>query len=143
MSELVDEAVKRGAVKELIISRLRHWVREGLIVPVGEHHPGSGRHRYFEDTALKVALALNALADFNLPIRVLRTAAPVLRHALLGSEPSGPLWRSSLPSLFLVIGRSPKGMFSAFLCRSGDDVLAHFDRSIVLDLMKIWGEPNG
>jgi hypothetical protein len=136
MSELVDEAVKRGAGKELIISRLRHWVREGLIVPVGEHHPGSGRHRYFEDTALKVALALNALADFNVPIGVLRSAAPTLRDAL-HKWPSGP------PSLFLVIGRKANGKFSASLYRTGGDAMAHSDRSIVLDLAKIWVEAHG
>ena len=136
MSELVDEAVRRGAEKDLMTSRLRHWVREGLIEPVGEHHPGSGRHRDFEDTALSIALALNALADFNLPVGVLHTAAPTLRHAL-------HKWRSGGPSLFLVIGRKPNGKLSASLYRSAGDAMAHSDRSIVLDLTKIWVEAHG
>jgi hypothetical protein len=127
MSELVDEVVKRGVDKELIISRLRHWVREGLIVPVGEHHPGSGRRRYFEDTALGIALALNDLADFNLPIGVLRSAALKLRKALKHPQ--------SAPR-FLTIRLEPNGKFSASLYDDYHEAIGHSGGSIVLHLTK-------
>lgn len=135
MSELVDEVVRRGAHRSLTVSRLRHWVREGLIGPVGEHHPGSGRHRYFKDTALEVALALNALADFNLPVGVLRTAARELHREAL------PRWQSGAAQLFLVISRADSGKLGARVHYERD--LPISDRFLVLDLMQIWGPPNG
>ncbi len=134
MSELVTEMVKRGANRPLIISRLRHWVREGLIGPVGEPHPGSGRHRYFKETALEVALALNALADFNLPIGVLRTAARELHHKAL------PRWQTGAAQLFLVISRTDSGKLGA---RIHEERLPVSDRFLVLDLTQIWGPPYG
>lgn len=134
MSELVDEVVRSGADKSLIVSRLRHWVREGLIEPVGEPHPGSGRHRYFEDTALEIALVLNALADFNLPVGVLRTAALKLRKAFR---------QHMVAPLFLAIGREPNGKLSASLHDNYVDAIADSDASIVLDLTKIWRHRHG
>jgi hypothetical protein len=134
MSELAEEAARRGADKALIVSRLRHWVREGLIEPVGTHHPGTGRHRDFEDSALKVALALNALADFNLPVSVLRTAASALLKVLR---------QRGKVSRFLAVGRNPNGKLTAYLHNNYGDAIADSDGAIVLDLTKIWGEPVG
>jgi hypothetical protein len=101
---------------------------------VGDHHPGSGRHRYFKETALEVALALNALADFNLPVWVLRTAARELHREAL------PRWQSAATQLFLVIGRTDSGKLGA---RVYEDEIPHSDRFLVLDLTQIWGPPNG
>lgn len=136
MSELVDEAVRRGADRSLMVSRLRHWVREGLIEPTGEHHPGSGRHRDFEEMALKIALALNALADFNLPVGVLRTAASTLRKALRKGQ-------SGEAPGYLAIGRKPSGKLSANLHATYVDAFADSDGSVILALTKIWGDPLG
>jgi DNA-binding transcriptional MerR regulator len=136
MSELVEEAAKRGADKSLIASRLRHWVREGLIEPTGTHHPGTGRHRDFEDTALKTALALNALADFNLPVSVLRTASSALLKVLRHGE------KESVPR-FLAIGRKQSGKLSAYFRDNYGDALADSNGTIVLDLAKIWRGPVG
>ena len=34
--------------------RIRHWTREGLLLPVNQHHAGTGRHRrYSPDTTTK------------------------------------------------------------------------------------------
>jgi hypothetical protein len=134
MSQLVDEVVRRGADKSLVISRLRHWVREGLIEPEGEPHPGSGRHRSFEDSALMVALALNALADFNLPVGALRAAARELHREAL------PRWQVRAPQLFLVMGRADSGKLGAGVY---EDKIPASDRFLVLDLTQIWGPPNG
>ena len=135
MNDLVDEAVRRGADRLLVVSRLRHWVREGLIEPVGQHHPGSGRHRFFEDAALKIALALNALADLNLPVGVLRTAASTLRNPLRHQRSTAPR--------YLAIIRRPNGKLSTGLHDKYSEAVADSDAFIILDLSKIWGEHFG
>jgi hypothetical protein len=135
MSQLIDQAVARGADRSLITSRLRHWAREGLIEPVGDHHPGSGRHRFFRETALEVALALNALADFNLPVGILYTAARELHREAL------PRGRSGSAQLYLEISRNPDtGKFRA---RVHEHEIPSSDCFMVLDLTKIWGKQNG
>ena len=81
-----------------------------------------------------VALALNALADFNLPVGALRAAARELHREAL------PRWQSAATQLFLVIGRTDSGKLGA---RVHGDLPIISDRFLVLDLMQIWGPPNG
>ena len=55
---------KRGA----LIERIRHWTREGLIRPLGEKNPGTGRHRRYEEYTLAEVAILNALADLGVQV---------------------------------------------------------------------------
>ena len=55
--------MKPGGSKAALIQRVRHWTRERLILPLGERHPGTGRHRVYGDAAVQYALILGALAD--------------------------------------------------------------------------------
>jgi DNA-binding transcriptional MerR regulator len=55
----------------VLVERIRHWTREGLITPIGEKNPGTGQHReYHEDVLPDVAL-LNILADTGIQVSVL------------------------------------------------------------------------
>src|SRR5688572_14050394 len=46
--------------------RIRHWTREGLLLPVDQHHAGTGRHRRYRAEAAYEAAILNALATAGL-----------------------------------------------------------------------------
>jgi hypothetical protein len=49
--------------KPQVIDRLRNWTKEGLLVPLGDKNPGTGRHRYYPYTALADVLLLTVLTD--------------------------------------------------------------------------------
>jgi hypothetical protein len=51
-----------------LMERIRHWTREGLIKPVGEKNPGTGRHRRYDENALAQVAVLDALAGLGLQI---------------------------------------------------------------------------
>ena len=79
VSQMAHRAAKRGVKRAAFIERVRYWTREGLLETVGEHHPGTGRHRRYDELALEDALALNALpisasrwASYALPALTLR-----------------------------------------------------------------------
>jgi hypothetical protein len=48
--------------------RIRHWTREKLLVPVDQHHAGTGRHRQYSDQASYDAAVLTALANLGLQL---------------------------------------------------------------------------
>ena len=56
------------------MERVRHWTNEGLLVPLGERNPGTGRKRFYSDDAIVSAQILNILADFGIGLNVMRTA---------------------------------------------------------------------
>lgn len=51
----------------VVIARLRNWTKEGLLSPVGEPNPGTGRARLYDDGAILRALVLTALSDLGVP----------------------------------------------------------------------------
>jgi DNA-binding transcriptional MerR regulator len=85
--------------------RIRHWTREGLLLPVNQHHAGTGRHRrYSPDTSYEAAV-LNALANAGLQL----VSRPYIQAALSQARAALQKWRQArsaghkLPLLFLVI----------------------------------------
>jgi hypothetical protein len=43
--------------------RIRNWTREGLLVPVGEKNPGTGKVRRYPESALMQAALLQVIVD--------------------------------------------------------------------------------
>jgi hypothetical protein len=85
--------------------RIRHWTREGLLVPVDQHHAGTGRHRgYGSDTGYEAAV-LDALASAGLHLVSRPYIQAVLSHARAVLRD----WRQAIsaghkpPLFFLVI----------------------------------------
>ena len=85
--------------------RIRHWTREGLLLPVNQHHAGTGRHRrYSADTSYEAAV-LNALANAGLQL----VSRPYIQAALSQAIAVLQKWRQArsagrkLPLFFLVI----------------------------------------
>ena len=45
------------------VDRVRNWTKEGLIKPVGDIHPGTGRKKRYPEKAAIRAMILQAIAD--------------------------------------------------------------------------------
>ncbi len=69
-------ASKLASDEELIphlVERIRHWTREGLLRPVGERNPGTGKHRRYNNDAVLQAAILNAFTDAGMTTSTLRS----------------------------------------------------------------------
>jgi hypothetical protein len=85
--------------------RIRHWTREGLLLPIDQHHAGTGRHRrYSPDTSYDAAV-LNALANAGIQL----VSRPYIQAVLSQAREALQKWRHArsarhkLPLFFLVI----------------------------------------
>ena len=92
--ELVDILSRIAVDPRMTAERLRHWVRMGLLSPIGDRHPGTGFHRRFDTGAIVRAGVLNVLADMGFKItaldRSLRGALDVAQNARRGWKPGAP-----------------------------------------------------
>jgi MerR HTH family regulatory protein len=85
--------------------RIRHWTREGLLLPVNQHHAGTGRHRRYSPDTSYEAKVLNALANAGLQL----VSRPYIQAALSKARAVLQKWRQArsaghkLPLFFLVI----------------------------------------
>jgi len=85
--------------------RIRHWTREGLLLPVDQHHAGTGRHRRYGSDAVYEAAILNALATAGLHL----VSRPYIQAALSQARAALQKWQQArnaghkLPLFFLVI----------------------------------------
>jgi MerR HTH family regulatory protein len=91
--------------------RIRHWTREGLLVPVDQHHAGTGRRRrYSFDTSYEAAV-LNAFASAGLHL----VSRPYVQAALSHAKAVLQNWRQAisaghkLPLFLLVISHEMTG----------------------------------
>jgi DNA-binding transcriptional MerR regulator len=97
VSEIAHRLAKpeeRNTLRE----RIRHWTREGLVKPIGERNPGTGRHRLYEESVLVDVAILNALAGLGVQVRDL--------HAVLGRAQEKVQWLAKEPQdaiIYLVI----------------------------------------
>lgn len=76
ISQIADRIAKGSAAKRVLIRRLRHWTREGLLKPSGRKHPGTGVHRLYDEDEwiLEDAVLLNEMADLGLQVDIMRKA---------------------------------------------------------------------
>jgi DNA-binding transcriptional MerR regulator len=101
VEQLGPVAPDAGAVSE----RIRHWTREGLILPVDQHHAGTGRHRRYGPDAVYEAAILNALATVGLQL----VSRPYIHSALSQVRTALRTWQQAessgrkLPLFYLVI----------------------------------------
>ena len=101
VEQLGPVAPDAGAMSE----RIRHWTREGLLLPVNQHHAGTGRHRRYGPDASYEAAILNALATAGLQL----VSRPYIQTALSKARAALHEWHQArtagrkLPVFFLVI----------------------------------------
>ncbi len=63
VTELAGLIVRKGEKLDLVGDRIRNWTKDGLLEPLGEKHPGTGRSRTYPEKALIEALVLLELMD--------------------------------------------------------------------------------
>jgi hypothetical protein len=90
--------------------RIRHWTREGLLVPVDQHHAGTGRHRGYGSDISYEAAVLDTLASAGLHLVSRPYIQTVLSHARAALRD----WRQAItagqkpPLFFLVISHEKR-----------------------------------
>jgi DNA-binding transcriptional MerR regulator len=77
-SERVAKLNAEGAAVQPLFERIRHWTREGLLSPAGEKNPGTGRARFYDETAFRKARVLNSLTECGFTVRHLRAVIDFL-----------------------------------------------------------------
>jgi DNA-binding transcriptional MerR regulator len=135
VSEIADRIQQPGQDRAAVVERIRHWTREGLLAPIGERNPGTGRDRIYPETALLNAVLLNAMADRGLQISVMRQAMAVAGqfHTKWGQAKAKKKKR-----LFLQIDfPDPLGLSPRF--HWGNFIGAGWETSIVFDLKRLFG----
>jgi DNA-binding transcriptional MerR regulator len=84
VSEIAEILADAPGIEPALIERIRHWTREGLIQPIGLKHPGTGRHREYEDRVLLEVSVLEALAGLGLKVGQQQTALKLLKERMKG-----------------------------------------------------------
>jgi hypothetical protein len=99
---------------DLAIRRLRGWTLAGALVPIGDPHAGTGRHRQYDRSAIYPAAVLNVLAENDLAIGPLLEVARLMRN-VSGASPliagnTLDLWNMALAGgdVFIVMTDGPR-----------------------------------
>jgi hypothetical protein len=62
-SDIAKRIQRPGEELQVAVDRLRHWTKEGLIKPIGDAHPGTGRPKQYSGKAAVRAMIVQALSD--------------------------------------------------------------------------------
>ena len=84
VGEIAEQLREISPDRSATIERIRHWTREHLLLPVDQHHAGTGKHRRYADEAAYDAAILTVIANAGLPIATLgyvRSVLPLTRSA--------------------------------------------------------------
>jgi len=81
VSDIAQRIAKPSMDEAVIVERIRHWTREGLLQPAGEKNPGTGRRRRYDEAALADAVVLNELAGLGFQVSLLRTVLILVQDA--------------------------------------------------------------
>src|ERR1700730_13603223 len=63
VKDIALKILRSGETMEAAVNRIKNWTREGLITPVGDRHPGTGRARQYPRRVLFEAALLQLLVD--------------------------------------------------------------------------------
>jgi hypothetical protein len=61
--DIAQRIQKPGEELRTAVDRVRNWTKEGLLKPVGDTHPGTGRKKQYSEKAAIRALILQAISD--------------------------------------------------------------------------------
>jgi hypothetical protein len=118
--------------------RIRNWTREGLLDPVGDKHPGTGKVRKYPQSALMEAAFLQVITDCT------GVAAVAAGGLLDEAKKIFGLWKNdaSLRDSMMVISKSVgdskwtmKGVKTAGLLKYLSDIPG--DTHTIIDLKKL------
>lgn len=125
------------ASDNLFFERVHYWTREGLLVPIGEVNPGTGRRRFYPKTAFQEALILDAITDI-VPVEEQRHVMKVWRqHRQRRQRPD--LWprMKESPDLLLLI-ETFRGKSKPYFHEGPYTTHPDIERVIVFNLTKLF-----
>jgi hypothetical protein len=105
VGQIVQQLGTVAADAAAMSERIRHWTREGLLLPVNQLHAGTGRHRRYGPDATYEAAILNALTTAGLQL----VSRPYIQAALSQARAALQKWHRArnfgqkLPLFSLVI----------------------------------------
>lgn len=117
-----------------VVNRVRNWAKEGLLTPVGDKSPGTGRSLQYPKSAIGVARALSVLADIiGLPASSSKSMGRFMVNAQSVFADVRPQYR------FLVVGFEDGEGQNFALCKTNAELLKEltsFGQSayVVIDL---------
>jgi DNA-binding transcriptional MerR regulator len=88
VGQITEQLATIAPNKVTMRERLRHWTREGLLLPVADHHAGTGNHRRYDPSSVYDAAILHAIASAGLNIASL----PYLQTALSKAREARQKW---------------------------------------------------
>jgi hypothetical protein len=61
--DIAQRVQRPGEELRTAVDRVRNWTKEGLLRPVGDIHPGTGRKKQYSEKAAIRAMILQAISD--------------------------------------------------------------------------------
>jgi hypothetical protein len=120
VSDIAEMIVRPGEDIRAAGDRIRNWTKEGLLIPLGEKNPGTGRSRLYPEAAMLEAMVLRELTE-AIGLQPLKTR---FFARWLTSEES-PLPKNGLRGFYLVMGND-----------DGDEVCARVPVKKILEFLK-------
>jgi DNA-binding transcriptional MerR regulator len=106
------------------IQRIRHWTREQMMLPVGELHSGSGKHRQYAAAAVYDAAILHVLASAGFSVSSHRELVDALSKARFEIAEWKPAKKKPL-RLELIIARTAAGMAQLGVYTEDEEIVDH------------------
>jgi DNA-binding transcriptional MerR regulator len=116
------------------IQRIRHWTRERLMTPAGQHHAGTGKHREYVQGDVFDAAILHAFVAAGLQIASERS---LIDQGLTAARSALQKWGKHRGPLFLRISRSADNPELSKIEVSGNAEEPTDDITITIDLARL------
>jgi DNA-binding transcriptional MerR regulator len=117
IAAMLEDAPER---RSTLVERIRHWTREGLLQPIGEKNPGTGRHREYETDALIDVAVLNLLANLGLQVGQQQRFVEFAREIYSANKKNHADWGEVFLAISSHAGEKPK--FVMLFTDKGTDI---------------------
>lgn len=122
-----------------LVERVRAWTKEGLLVPIGEKNPGTGRHRRYPQSAVAEAMLLKVLSDAIGRMQGIKTRA----FGDLLQAAKEELAKNTGEGKLLVVGLAAEGGAAEINLAQSDELLQILEKSrheahFIVDLGKLF-----
>ena len=122
-----------------LVERIRAWTKEGLLAPVGEKNPGTGRHRRYPYSAVAEAMLLKVLSDAIGRMQAIKARA----FGDLLQAAKEELAKNTGDGKLLVVGLAPEGGAAEINLVQSDELLqilakSRYEAHFVVDLGKLF-----
>jgi DNA-binding transcriptional MerR regulator len=105
IAAMLEDAPER---RPTLVERIRHWTREGLLRPIGEKNPGTGRHRAYEADALIDVAVLNLLANLGMQVGQQQSFVEFARKIYSANKKNFADWGEVFLAISNAAGEKPK-----------------------------------